>query len=154
MGRVHRLTAYTLLEVVLVLAIVVMLASMAIPRFAGAGVRYRADAAAVQLIADLSLAQRWARLTSSSQKVVFDVPSDTYELPNLQHPDHPDQNYLVALADEPYQAGIVSANFGGASEVTFDGYGVPSSGGTVVLRAGDEQRTIAVNADTGGVSMK
>jgi hypothetical protein len=43
----------------------------------------------------------------------------------------------------------VTADFGGEAQMSFDGYGVPNRGGTLTLRAGSVQRTIAVDATSG-----
>lgn len=71
----------------------------------------------------------------------------------MDDPDHPDQPYQVAVATEPYSATVVSADFGGDTEVIFDGYGVPDSDGTIVIQVGSYQRTLTVNAQTGRVSV-
>lgn len=150
----HRQSASTVLELVFVLAIVAILASMALPRFSGAAVRQRADAAARRVAADLALARKHARQSSTSQTVVFDVAADSYQLAGMSHPDHPANEYVVRLGEEPYRAAIVSANFAGQKQVIFDGYGMPDSGGTVVIQVGTEQRAITLDVDAGEASVQ
>ena len=153
----QRRPAFSLLELGLVLLIVAILASMAIPRFSGAATRQRADAAARRIISDLTLAREHARQSSTSQTVIFDVAANGYRLPGLPDPDHPTSEYEVDLDEEPYRAAIVSVDFGGTANVLFDGFGVPAGdavdGGTIVIRVGAEQRTITLDPDTGEASV-
>jgi prepilin-type N-terminal cleavage/methylation domain-containing protein len=147
-------SAFTLLELVFVVAIVAILASMAIPRFSGAAARHRAGAAARRVASDLALARKHAKQSSASQAVVFDAAADSYQLTGMSHSDHPANEYVVRLGDEPYRAAIVSADFGGQKQVVFDGYGMPDSGGTVTIRVGTEQRVITLDVDTGEASVQ
>jgi len=57
--------------------------------------------------------------------------------------------YVTKLTDEPYRAELISANLGGDAQVTFDGYGVPDSGGTIVVRHSGVQKTIVLNEYSG-----
>jgi hypothetical protein len=68
--------------------------------------------------------------------------------------NRPGQPYGVDLAAAPYSVSLVSADFGGASAVTFNGYGAPSSGGQVVVASGNQQRTIRLNAPSGVIAIQ
>jgi prepilin-type N-terminal cleavage/methylation domain-containing protein len=144
--------AFSLMELVVVLAIVAITAAIAAPRYANAIARYRAETAARRVAADLAYARSLARQTSADQTVVFDPPTDVYTLAGVDDPDRPGQPYTVALADRPYHADLTAASFGGVKSVTFDGFGTPSSGGTVTIRVGDYLYTLTVEADTGAVT--
>ena len=48
----------------------------------------------------------------------------------------------------------MSATFGGDAAVTFDGYGVPSAGGRIVISAGQYQKTIVLDAASGKAEMQ
>ncbi len=141
--------AFSLIELIVVVVVTAILAAIAVPRFGNSMAIHRVDTAAQRIAADLTLAQRRARMTSASQRVVFKPADDTYELIGVNHMDHVDQAYVVSLAAAPYRVEIVSADFGGDSEVNFDGYGAPDSGGTVIIRVGDFLRQIDLDADTG-----
>jgi len=144
--------AFSLVEAVLVVVIVGILSSIALPRYAGFVAREQIEAAAHRIVIDLSLAQRQARLSSASQQVVFDLVAGTYTLVNLPDPDRKGETYKVSLSQEPYRAKIVSANFGGVAQLTYDGFGTPISSGTVVIDVGKYRQTITVNAGTGQVT--
>jgi type II secretory pathway pseudopilin PulG len=146
--------AFSLIEAVIVLLIIGIISAIAAPRYANALARQRVDAAARRIVADLSVAQRQAKSTTTSQTVDFDVLDDFYELVGMKHLDHASRTYKVVLSQEPYRAAIVSAALGGNTDIAFDGYGVPDSGGTVVIQAGQYQRTITVDADTGRATVQ
>ncbi|MCK4343311.1 MAG: prepilin-type N-terminal cleavage/methylation domain-containing protein, partial [Phycisphaerae bacterium] len=143
------LRGFTLLELVMVVAIVAILASVALPRFANTLGRHRIEAAARRVAGDLNLARRQARLSSSDQNVVFDVSAESYQLPGLADLDHPTTGYEVQLDEQPYEVEILSAVFDADAEIIFDGYGIPDSGGSVVLVGGGYQITISVDAESG-----
>jgi type II secretory pathway pseudopilin PulG len=143
-----------LLEVILVLAIVAISAAMAAPRYGSASARYRADLAARRIVADLRLAQSCAKAASSSRTVSFSVTTGQYQLLNVPSPDGVAGDYTVILAAEPYHANLTGANFNGSSQIVFSGWGLPNNGGTVVLSAGSQQRTVVVDGGTGRVSLQ
>lgn len=146
---------FTLIELIMVLAIVVILSAMAIPRFSGSIARSRADAAARLIQADLALAQRHAMTASVAQGVTFEITSTTavLRLTGMPDRDHPDQEYAHDLLQEPYGLTRVDPDFGGSQGVKFDIYGTPSAGGTVVIQVGSETRTITLDPDTGETSV-
>jgi prepilin-type N-terminal cleavage/methylation domain-containing protein len=158
MRQTARQLAFSVVELIVVLAIIAILASMAIPRFASATTRQRADAAARRIVADLTLAQQRARHTSRSQSVIFDVAAGSYQIPGLSDPDHPDEGYEVQLGAEPYLATIVAADIDGTTQVTFNGFGRPLSvkqaDGTITIQVGSETRTITIDIETGQASFE
>ena len=140
---------FSLIELVLVLVIIAVMAGVAAPRFSGSSMRLRAAAVAQRIAADLAAARGRARSLSTSQVVIFNLAANTYELPGLQSLDRSTLPYVVELSHEPYKATVVSADFGGTSQITFDGYGRPDNGGLVVVSVGQVLKTIVVDAQTG-----
>jgi type II secretion system protein H len=152
--QIRRTGGFSLLEVVLVSVIIAIVAAMAVPRYGRAAGRYQVDLAARRVKADLQQAQVYARTTSASCTVLFSVAANKYQLANVSALDGTTGNYTVTLAAEPYKARLVSANFNSAAQVVFNGWGLPDNGGTVVVAVGTQQRTIAVDAQTGQVSIQ
>jgi hypothetical protein len=68
--------------------------------------------------------------------------------------DRPGEAFGVDLAREPFGVTIQSVDFGGTNTLTFKGFGVPTSGGTVRLARGSVNKVVAVAADTGEVSVQ
>ncbi len=153
-GSIRLGPAFTLVEMITVLAIVAMLAAMTIPRLGNSIARQRADASARRIAADLRLARAHALQVSASQTVTFDSSSDSYALEGMQDLDHPDASYQVELSEDPYSATLLAANFGGDAKVIFDIYGVPDTGGSVTIEVGDWMRTVTLEADTGNVTVQ
>jgi Tfp pilus assembly protein FimT len=141
-----------MLELVVVLLIIGIMSAVAVPTFVDSLMFYRVESAARRVKVDLELARQTARLTSSPQSVTFNQKaySTSADIVDL---DRPALAYNVDLADSPYNLQTVVANFGGASTITFDGYGTPSAPGTVVLSASDYECTVSVAAATGQVTI-
>ncbi len=138
-----------MIEMVIVLAIVGTLAAMVVPRFAGSIARQRINASARRVVRDLALARQRAIELGTPQTVSFVVAQDKYTLVGLSDLDHKVGDYTVTLSEEPYRADLFSASFGADANVVFDLYGVPDSGGTVVLKVGDNQETVTLDPTTG-----
>lgn len=146
--------SFSLVELLLVMAMVAIIAAIAAPRYAMSAARYRADMAARRISADLAWARGRARTYSAARSVVFDVDDDEYAIPGIPDPDRPYQDYKVSLAEEPYRADIVSADFGGSDTVVFNGFGLPDNGGSVVIEVKGVRRTISLDQGTGEATVQ
>jgi len=136
-----------------VLAIVATCTAVAAPRYGRASGRYRADLAARRVLADLRLAQSYAKTTSASRTVSFSTTTAQYQLLSVPALDGKTGDYTVVLSATPYKADLASVSFSGA-QVTFNGWGLPDKTGTVVVSVGTEQRTVAVDGSTGRISLQ
>ena len=154
--------AFTLIELVLVMAIVADLAAITTPRFAAATTRYRAEAAARRVRDDLARARTYAKITGASYTVTFDaaaatysfpVPPAKYNVPAQPGAGLPGDPVTVSIGGEPYNAAITAVDFASAAAVTFNGYGAPSSGGTVTVQVGDTTQTVTLDGQTGEVTV-
>ena len=63
--------------------------------------------------------------------------------------DPHESEYCTKLSESPYQADITESHFPANNDIVFNGWGIPDSGGTVVLKVGSEIRTITVDPQTG-----
>lgn len=140
---------FTLVEVVLVVTIIGIVAGIAVPRYANALHTYRATVAAQRIAADLALVQAAAKATGSSKTITFNLGSNSYDLPADPGLARLQSGYRVRLDSEPYRAALVSADFNHTAAVSFNGFGIPRSGGSVVVKVGRKSCTIAVDAATG-----
>jgi len=150
--RRHR--AFTLVEVVMVIGMIALLASIAIPRYDGAVAQYRADLAARRIAADLQLTRAEARATGKSLSVTFDLAGQSYDIVGLPDWRHPSQDYHVNVNETPYHATLLKVSFAGATTATFNAYGVPSAAGAVVVTAGAATRTVTLEADSGTATVQ
>jgi hypothetical protein len=139
---------------VIIVLIAGILASAAVPAVTHSLSAHRVQSAAQRVKLDLEHARRRARVSSTSQSVEFDSASSSYTLPGISHLDHPGIGYAVDLAGPPYNSLIASADFGGDEQVIFNGYGLPDSGGAVVLQSGRHQRTVTLDAEQGKATIQ
>jgi Tfp pilus assembly protein FimT len=138
----------------MVMAIIAIAGAIATPRWAQSLGRYRADAAARRIVADLLLAQTNARATSTAQTITFSPGQDSYTLSGLTNPETGAGTYTVSLSGAPYLADLTSADFALALPLTFNGFGSPSTGGQVTVTTGGFSRTITIDADSGAATIQ
>jgi prepilin-type N-terminal cleavage/methylation domain-containing protein len=150
-ARSGRRSAFTLIELTLVVAAIAILSAIAIPRYSSSLNRYRVEMAAKRLVADFALARSAARASATGQVVNFATPTNGYTLTGLAAPDGRTGDYVVKLGEEPYKVTIGSIVFGtnSAQSVRFTRYGTPEVGGTIVLSSGSYQKTVMLDPVTG-----
>jgi Tfp pilus assembly protein FimT len=146
-----RLRAFSIFELVIVCLIMSVLAAVAGPKFYDSLLFHRVESAARRVKSDLELARSQARLSSASQTITF--ASSAYSVANVKSLDNPNSVYAVNLKKDPYFLDSATANFSNLQTVTFDGYGLPASGGTIVLTAKTHQCTVTLNGATGDVTI-
>jgi prepilin-type N-terminal cleavage/methylation domain-containing protein len=144
--------AFTFLELVVVVLIIGIMAAVAVPTFFDSLLYHRVESAALRVKADLEQLRQTARRTSRTQ--AMNLGETSYTLP----PDVPglgqvNDSYTVDLSKPPYQLESVSIDFDDDSTLSFDGYGMPSQGGSFVLQAGDYIRTVSLDGDTGEITI-
>ncbi len=144
---------FTLIELVIVLAILGAIAGIAVPRLGNANLHYRAEAAAWRIAADLSSARRQARISGVQHKVAFDSSAHKYSVLKRSGDDDYDLIEEVDLSLEPYGVVIISVDFEDHTDIKFDGFGVPNRGGSIVIQAGTHQKMITVDASSGRTTL-
>jgi len=143
--------AFTLAELAIVLLIMSVFTAVAAPAFLDSLLFHRVESAARRVKTDLELARHSARLKSASRSVAF--TGSSYTLPGIKSLDDPTAVYTVDLAASPFELDSLVADFNNTTMVSFDGYGTPSSGGTVILTAKAHQATVTLNTTTGEVTI-
>ncbi len=140
------------------MAILTVVGSIALPRYTNSVSKHRVDAAAGRIAADLSYTQRQARIISSTLKVSFDPAHAKYIISNaagnkvgydLRVVEDAGASGVIDLSVEPYGAIIFSAAFGDDAVIAFNGFGLPDSGGSVVVQVANHKKTITVDAEAG-----
>lgn len=153
----HQVHGFTLIDMVMVLSIISVATAIAVPRLGSGQTRYRADATARRVVADLEWARTEAMARSGPIEVYFDFGGHSYFLYNIESINHNYVDNWVQLQHDPYGAELISAfgddiNDAGTS-LWFDGHGKPNRDGMIVIEVGTEQRSIRVDGETGRVSM-
>jgi prepilin-type N-terminal cleavage/methylation domain-containing protein len=144
--------AYTLVELVVVVLLLGIFASVAAPKYGEALASYKVNCAARRIAADLRMARDYAERLSQAEAVDFNAANESYAMSTMRNPDRPALAYTVSLTASQYPVDIVSALFGAVDAVQFDMYGRPNNSGTVVVQSKTYQRTIEVDR-AGNVSI-
>ena len=157
---------FTLVELLIVIVVLVIAAAIVIPSI-GSAADTQAISAARVLGSDLEVARSLALTTQQPHSLVFSSDRQSYKVVA----DYSGQWYTaVAAVPHPVMAGrqfdvtlarqngmravpISAASFGGLTYVTFDSQGEPSSGGAVIVEAGQVQMRVSVTALTGAVTV-
>jgi type II secretion system protein H len=156
MHSMRRHHGFSLIELMLVIAIIAVVSAIAIPRYGNSLSTYRVSLAAKRIAADLQMAQARARMLSASRTVTFGN-SSKYRIAGERDLRDSTTVYTVTLGDQPYCTTISSAQFGataGTSSITFNGFGMPDNAGTITLSCGKATKTILVSAYDGGVTIQ
>lgn len=148
-GRTRAVCAsgFSIIELVVVLAIISIASAFAIGRYSSSMSRYRADLAARRLQQDLLLAQSRARSTADTRMVTVDQPDGSYRLVGEKPLRPSDIDYRVSLRIEPFLTLIRRIDTpNGSPQIVFDGYGTPNQAMQIVLASGPDKRTVTVSA--------
>lgn len=137
-------TGFTLIEVVLVVAILGLFAALALPRFTSSTPAFRASLAAQTLAADLELLQSSARARSSSASLTLSSDGSSYTLTGLANPGQSSPlTRTIRLSDAPFFSSLDTTSLP-STTLTFDPTGLPSHSLTLILRSGNTHRQILI----------
>lgn len=140
------------MELIVVLVVISITAGLALPAYSSAVTRYRLQSATHQLSTDIDRATRHARATMRPVTVIFDGGTHRVRFASLPSRRSAGTDHVLDLLEHPNGAQISSADFSGQPWYTISAFGVPSSGGMVVLRGADSFATLTIDASTGAVS--
>ena len=162
-GRCRRRPAFTLVEILIVVLVLMIAAAIVIPNIGSAG-DSRVTSAARILQADMEVARSLAMRTQQPYSVVFRPPDfQSYKVvanyagvPYSQavavgHPVKQGQPFEVTVGtlNGMDDVRILGADFGGQSYVTFKSLGDPVAAGSVLLQSGNIVMTVSVEGLTG-----
>ncbi len=150
--RADRLRAFTIAELTIVVLIMSIFAAVTAPTFLDSLLFHRVETAARRVKADIEYCRQLSRLTSAPQVLTF-TGGGAYTISGAKSLDNAIKAYAVDLRKSPYSLDSAMANFASRLTLSFDGYGTPSSGGSVTLTAKTHQCTVSVDSVTGAVTI-
>jgi len=145
---------FSLPELTIVVLIIGIFAAVTIPKYGDSTSRFRAEAAAKRIAADLMYARQVAMNQGTSQPVTFAISTNSYSMPNAPDPNRSAFAYSVNLSSTAYPATILAADFGGAASVTFDIHGQANAAGYVTIESDVYQKIIELDAATGRATIQ
>ena len=157
-----RSAGFSLLEVVLVIAILGLLALIAIPHFSSYEDDKKITAAAVELTDALRFARSTAMATGAKHRVKINPTDETFSVLLTQSQAvvvHPvdKKDYTVDLTNAPYTSGVdlqsVNGNATGVVVVDFSPDGHASAPMEILFSYAGLTKTVSLNAVTGRVTM-
>ncbi len=161
---------FTLVEIIIVVAVILIAAMLALPMFSSAG-DMQVRSAANMIMADLEYAKSMAIARGQNYSVVFDTSNESYKIVDnngatIAHPVKKGFNYVVSFSTDgrlnKVDVTMVDFDPGSSGTITFDYLGSPYSGtGTtsplssaqIILQADGTSMTIQVEPITGYVSI-
>jgi prepilin-type N-terminal cleavage/methylation domain-containing protein len=141
--------AFSLVELVVVVAILGLVAAIAAPRYGAATGRYRCEMAARRLIADLGAAQDKAR-ACSAPVIVHLYPTKAWYIVENTAPNASPNFSKTDLGADPYFVTYERITLdNGNDDITFDGYGTIDTAGVISLSSGAWLARVTIS-DKGG----
>lgn len=143
---------FSMVELVVALAILGVFAGVASVRLSASAERARVDAAARRIVNAVDDARSRARSTSAACRIRFVATPPTIE---IKGPLTGEAGLdAIRLDHNPYRVLLKNATFGGTDGVEFDRYGRPDTGGFVLVTSGRFERLITIEAESGRATIK
>ncbi|PCJ40025.1 MAG: type II secretion system protein GspH [SAR86 cluster bacterium] len=138
---------YTLIELLISLAVIALIASVSVPFFSPVINSYQVKSAAQDITDSLKLSRQQAMMENTDTVFILNVESFTYQSSNMPQtltvPDETDIKLVTAASE------IIDENIGGI-RFFHDG---SSTGGNITLSFNNKQYNINVNWLTGHIAM-
>lgn len=141
-ARAVALPGFSLLELVMVLAVMGIVLAVAMPRHAAAMDRYRADGAASGLVAAIRRERAAAASTGVPRRIAFDAAANSYTV--FAGDVAPAKVSTALLGAGPFPATLSVADFDGGPDLRLDAFGGCLAEGSIVLVRGRHVRTLFV----------
>ncbi|MFC1824062.1 GspH/FimT family pseudopilin [Thermodesulfobacteriota bacterium] len=180
MRKISDNKGFTFYELLIIVMILGIMATFALPTIESGLTKTKLSGAAGEVVLALEYAQLNAMTTGTQMRVTIDTGTDSilveYEkitgdifsgaaaidendidsgsFVTMAHPVKRGEDYQIIFSDEDRFDGVDIADsvFGINNFVTFDAMGVPSDGGTVNLKLGEEHVVVTVDSSTGKVT--
>ena len=138
-----KIRAFTIIEMVIVLVIISLLASVAAVSFSNSTKNVQLQCAADRLIADLNLVRDQARRQQQYYELIFNTGALTYSAVGVSSHTGA-EDISVSLQAAPYYITSVSVPFTD-NKIEFDAQGNPLESGPVTLSNGSRTINIAID---------
>lgn len=145
--------AFTLVELIVVLLIIGIAASIVVPRTHSGGQRFQVRLALHRLERDLINAQQVARARAEVVDFVFDPASEEYRCATCPSPDQRSDGLVVSLARPPYEVTLSSTTLPGDATIQIDQAGRFLDTAMVTLSSAGIAGSVRVNAG-GAIEVK
>ncbi len=148
---------FSMVELVIVVLVMAILASIAVPAMALTQVQMQLQAAADHFVGALRYAQSMAVNESGSFAVVPSVKDNSFYVADMAHPNQPITDpltlrpYRVELNNNRLYTGVKIAATSYTTPIRFNSLGSPQSGGWLDLQAGDSRLRVQLEGITGRI---
>jgi hypothetical protein len=140
--RPHR-TAFTLIEIAIVVTVTGTVMVLSLSTLSRSLDVHRMEAGTQRIATDIDKTRRNAIFTGAASTITFDLTNNRYTLTT-------DANRNVMM--DAYQVSLLGVDFGGDAIVSFDGFGLPDSGGALSLTAGSATGVVLMDGSSGETS--
>ena len=151
---------FTVVELLIVVVILAIIGLTALPMISSAG-SVQIRSAANMISADLEYARSMAISSGQNFSVEFDKNTESYWIEDqagnvIPHPVKKGFNYIIDFRNDGRlnSVDITNVDFNMTATVLFDCLGSPDNGGTVILQADGNTKTITVEPVTGFISIQ
>lgn len=135
---------FTLLELLVVIAVLGVATAIVAPRYGRSIARTRAEAAMERVFADIRRTQALARATSTTMIIQLDTANAAYTLPMGRTLDNAAEPERVELDESPYFVSDITSSLADDDQIVIDPYGRIVSTGSLRIRVGDSIRWVGI----------
>ena len=125
---------FTLMELMIVIAIIAIMASIAIPNFIGWLPERRLDAGAQDILQGLQKSRSKAIMTNRNVIVTFNAAANSFTAFVDEEASNDQSAGDLTIVNRNLPAGVVFDVLGFGATVTFDNRGIPTTSGVVTLQ--------------------
>lgn len=146
-------TAFTLIELMLVVAIIAIFAAMVLPRVSTTTPAFRASLAAQALAADMELLRTSARARGTSTTLTISADGSTYTLTGLARPGQSTSyNRTIRLSDGPFFSAVDPTTIP-SSPITFSADGTPSQSLVFRIISKGHTKTLTLSRQSSSITI-